>query len=1329
MYKFYTKYLPILLVTVFYSYQTLAQSLQTNNARITDNIIRNYKVPKKTFGKTTSCTVDTVNYPFYKATALSVVALNNTTSGNVFAQWYDAPQSISISGFDFFAWQSANTNTTVLVNCRIYNANPMDSTPTGTPLASVTVSVDSTFGGGLLANLKKQAIFSSAVTVSGPYVLTVETSSSTSVSVVTNSWTASPPNGRSEWLSSVHFGTNTYYARGYSVNVGGIQFNADFLYHPYVSYALTSDFVPSSSCNQGGNSIVFTNTSSPVLFSRFYNTRAFYNITYISCMWDYGDSSGNWYALNGQRTYLNRIPYSVKLKDTIVGFTTGCGDTKISALTAAPPPVGTSSNSPVCVGSNIRLYADTLAGASGYYWTGPNGYTSTLQNPVIPNAGVIHQGTYLVRAIMGQCTSMVVSALINIQSTPQVASNSPLCAGKTLSLTTTAIAGATYLWTGPNAFTSTVQSPSKTNMALTDTGTYSVVITSAGCGTIGPFSTNVAVNPIPAQPVAVNNGPLCVGDNLNLTYTGVTGSYYWTGPNGFNAVSQNVTRSAVQASFAGLYSVTVSNNGCSSVPATTTVIINNNPSTPVASNNGPLCAGQTLSLTASLVAGASYVWSGPNGFTSTLQNPTRSNLTLLDGGTYSVIASANGCNSQAATTSVAISTSTPTPVASYNGPLCPGQTLQLNASNIPGATYSWSGPNSFSSSQQNPSVINITSANAGTYSVTALTSGCGVSSAGNITVAINSLPSAPSVNNNGPLCDGDSLTLSASAVSGAVYNWSGPNGFTSTDQNPVIKNMNMSKAGLYAVYVDVSGCGSSSPNTTQVNVHRIPQTPSISGNTAVCEGDTLKLSGVSFGTGINRVFSWNGPNNFTSTFQNLTIANAGLGNAGIYSVSVTDSGCTSSTGTATTNVKVKPGMPLASSNSPVCTGNDIQLSASQIAGATYKWTGPGGYVSGAQNPILFGSQGIVSGTYFVTASLVGCNSVPGQTNVYVYPLPPVPLASNDGPQCVGNPISLSCNPIPGVIYSWTGPLGFTSNLQNPILPNSKVGMSGVYSLNVIDSHCVSLPDTTLVIINPVPTAPTVSRFPAGDNICTGDSVQLYASFMTGVTYEWHGAAGFGSFLQNPVIHNSTPANSGLYEVFVTKSNCQSPIVSISFSVNPMPVTGSIVGPDSVFSGDTKEYLITGDSGSVFNWVAYGGTIQGASAGSTMQVKWGSPGNGFVRVRETGIKGCKGALVQQNVVVSKPTTGLEEEDGLVSRLTIYPVPANKTAKVKFESKVDARAALQLYNVLGELAGTYAYAIKEGANELELNTENLAAGIYYLVFQGDQFNMHAKLEINR
>ena len=157
---------------------------------------------------------------------------------------------------------------------------------------------------------------------------------------------------------------------------------------------------------------------------------------------------------------------------------------------------------------------------------------------------------------------------------------------------------------------------------------------------------------------AGNNGPVCAGTTLSLTSTTVAGATYaWTGPDNFTSTQQNpVVSIDATTDMSGTYYVTL--NGNSSPSDSTTVVVNAIPATPTAGNNGPVNVGASLSLTASTVVGATYAWTGPDSFTSTLQNPLVSNsATISMAGTYSVNLTLNGCTSLAGTTLVVINLS------------------------------------------------------------------------------------------------------------------------------------------------------------------------------------------------------------------------------------------------------------------------------------------------------------------------------------------------------------------------------------------------------------------------------------------------------------------------------------------------------------------------------------------------------------------------------------------------------------------------------------------------------------------------------------------------
>ncbi|HMT29353.1 MAG TPA: immunoglobulin domain-containing protein, partial [Bacteroidia bacterium] len=96
-----------------------------------------------------------------------------------------------------------------------------------------------------------------------------------------------------------------------------------------------------------------------------------------------------------------------------------------------------------------------------------------------------------------------------------------------------------------------------------------------------------------------------------------------------------------------------------------------------ASASGPHCAGETLSL--STTAGSSYQWTGPNGFTSTAQNPTITGVTSDNSGTYTVTVTSNGCSSTTtASTTIGLSPYS-AGVTSSAASVCENAPFTLNA--------------------------------------------------------------------------------------------------------------------------------------------------------------------------------------------------------------------------------------------------------------------------------------------------------------------------------------------------------------------------------------------------------------------------------------------------------------------------------------------------------------------------------------------------------------------------------------------------------------------------------------------------------------------------
>jgi hypothetical protein len=104
---------------------------------------------------------------------------------------------------------------------------------------------------------------------------------------------------------------------------------------------------------------------------------------------------------------------------------------------------------------------------------------------------------------------------------------------------------------------------------------------------------------------------------------------------------------------------------------------------------------------------------------------------------------------------------------------------------------------------------------------------------------------------------------------------------------------------------------------------------------------------------------------------------------GAKDVTITNPDGQSATGPGILTVTSAPSAPGAAADSPACAGGTLHLGAATIPGATYSWTGPDGFASSQQNPVIAGVGAANAGTYSVTASLGGCSSPASTVDVTV----------------------------------------------------------------------------------------------------------------------------------------------------------------------------------------------------------------------------------------------------------------------------------------------------------------------------------------------------------
>ncbi|MBN8702574.1 MAG: gliding motility-associated C-terminal domain-containing protein [Bacteroidetes bacterium] len=205
----------------------------------------------------------------------------------------------------------------------------------------------------------------------------------------------------------------------------------------------------------------------------------------------------------------------------------------------------------------------------------------------------------------------------------------------------------------------------------------------------------------------------------------------------------------------------------------------------------------------------------------------------------------------------------------------------------------------------------------------------------------------------------------------------------------------------------------------------------------------------------------------TTTNQNVTINQGGH-----YQVLVTPSTGAACAYTLDTIIPGIPISPIASfSATSTCIGattqfTDLSSPAGSITAWYWDFDGNGSIDDTQQNPTYLYST---PGTKQVRLSVeIGPCTKDTVISVLVSTYPGA-TATNTGPYCAGTAAMLDVVGN-GVSYQWKGPMGFNTTVQNPVISNSTVNMSGVYSVTVVNSDgCISTGNTTLAIL-PAPVA-------------------------------------------------------------------------------------------------------------------------------------------------------------------------------------------------------------------------------------------------------------------
>ncbi len=231
----------------------------------------------------------------------------------------------------------------------------------------------------------------------------------------------------------------------------------------------------------------------------------------------------------------------------------------------------------------------------------------------------------------------------------------------------------------------------------------------------------------------------------------------------------------------------------------------NPPSVVITNSNPEICTGKTALLLSTNIVGATYAWTGPNGFASNSRNTTIIKIQPAASGIYNLsVTTTKGCLVKAST-SITVN---PLPIvnASNAGPYCIGDSITVQAASG-SLLYNWSYtengmtfPQSKTTNTYTTVGIKDTAIRSRVYTVS-VTDNKGCIAKGTTIAKLYSPRYVTASYTITTLMAGKKINLMVTNVTGATYLWNGPNGFVSTLRLPYILNATTANNGIYHVLV------------------------------------------------------------------------------------------------------------------------------------------------------------------------------------------------------------------------------------------------------------------------------------------------------------------------------------------------------------------------------------------------------------------------------------------------------------------------------------------------------------------------------------------------
>lgn len=332
-----------------------------------------------------------------------------------------------------------------------------------------------------------------------------------------------------------------------------------------------------------------------------------------------------------------------------------------------------------------------------------------------------------------------------------------------------------------------------------------------------------------------------------------------------------------------------------------------------------------------------------------------------------------------------------------NSPLCEGATLQLN-SNFPGlTTYTWTGPG-FTSTAANPTIVGVTTGNAGTYTLNATSGTCTLPPA-SVTVTVGVRPAPPTVTT--PLIYCQYFNAPALTAGGTNLAWYlTPTGGGTGNPTPPIPNTQYEDTLVYWVTQSVAGCESIRTKQT-IQVRYKPNGIILGTQASICQGDVDTFQ--YFGNArLGAIFDFKSP---TGVSTRLSGSDGGpyivrFDSAGTYRVrmQINNDGCVSDEMFFTVTVRPSPVILMTADREDACVDEVVNIALYYTTNGVTRYNydfGAGEMVYGTATGGPYGVKWNTPGTKLIRldANTTGCPARTTYDTIRIHPYPDARIAT------------------------------------------------------------------------------------------------------------------------------------------------------------------------------------------------------------------------------------------------------------------------------------------------------------------------------------------------